>query len=90
MRYIQYFTKSAMDDTKLVETCGNRGVIIIDGRWRISRAIEEAIECNGKRRPFYEGFQIFEGESLLRSKPVTDILKIENLKNLFGPGANEA
>lgn len=79
MRYIQYFEPSAMDNTKLIEACGDRAVLIIDGRYRISRCIEEAIINNGHRRPKYDAFQIFEGASILRSKPVTDIIKFSSL-----------
>lgn len=74
MRYIQYFQHSVVDNTKLVETCGDRGVVILDGRYRISRAIEEGFECNGVRRPIYPAFQIFEGDSFTRSKAVTPII----------------
>ena len=73
MRYIQYFETH---NNKLVEACGDRAIVIIDGRYRISRCHEEAIEMNGFRRPKYDAYQIWEGESLLRSKPVTDIFKL--------------
>ena len=73
MRFIQYFE---LFNNKLVEACGDRSVVIIDGRYRISRCHEDAIELNGKRRPNYDAYQIWEGESLLRSKPISDIFKL--------------
>ena len=79
MRYIQYFEPSARDNTKLIEACSDRAIIIIDGRYRISRCIEEAIINNGHRRPKYDAFQIFEGASILRAKPVTDIIKFKEV-----------
>jgi len=73
MRFVQYFQ---FHKNKLIEACGDRAIVILDGRFRISRCHEEARELNGFRRPHYDAYQIWEGESLLRSKPVTDIFKL--------------
>ena len=74
MKYVQYFE---MFNNKLVEACGDRAVVIIDGRYRVSRCHEEARELNGFRRPHYDAYQIWEGESLLRSKPISDIFNLK-------------
>ena len=74
MRFIQYFE---LFNNKLVEACGDRSVVIIDGRYRVSRCHEEAIELNGHRRPNYDAYQIWEGESLRKSKPISDIFKLK-------------
>ena len=79
MRYVQYFTESTINKNKLIQACGDRSVVILDGRYRVSRCIENAIQFNGVRRPLYPAFQIWEGESLIRSKPITDIIKMNEI-----------
>jgi hypothetical protein len=71
MTYIQYFERSACDPTKFIETCGDRGVIITDGRYNLETLERVGRDNNGIHRPFYHAFQIFKGESLLRSKAVS-------------------
>ena len=72
MRYVKYFEA---DNGKLVEACDGKGIVRLSGRWRVSRAIEEGFACNGKRRPWYPAFQIFEGESLSRARPITPMIE---------------
>lgn len=73
MRYVQYMEQSA-DGLKLIETCGDRGVVILDQRNTLEHSIQDAACFNGHRRPLYPAFRIFEGESLMRAKPVTGII----------------
>ena len=73
MRFVQYFE---FNNGKLTEACRDSAVLILDGRYRISRCHEEAREMNGHRIPHYDAYQIFEGASLAQSKPVTDIFKL--------------
>ena len=73
MRFVQYFE---LNNGKLVEACGDRAIVIIDGRYRISRCHEEAREMNGFRRPHYDAYQILEGKALNQAKPVTSIFKL--------------
>lgn len=58
------------EDKKPVEACGDRGVVILDGRSSITtlKAIARAV---AKQRG-YTGFRLERGPSLLRAKPVTD------------------
>lgn len=59
--YIQYFDVSPITG-KLYEPCGDRAVVILDGRRTLSGWIEAARECNGVRRPTYPHFQIMSGD----------------------------
>jgi hypothetical protein len=79
MRYIQYFERGIVTG-KLIESCGSDGVSKLDGRYRISRCIEEAVSRNFKKRP---AFKIMEGETFSRSSPVTDIITVKDAMNLI-------
>jgi hypothetical protein len=57
------------DSGLLVEACGDRSVIRLDGRMRQLR-MEEAAEEECKKRG-YAAWQLIRGESLLRAKPLT-------------------
>jgi len=74
MRYVQYYHKQG---DKLVEACGDRAVVILDGRNTIETSKQDAVKFNGYRRPRYDGFQIWEGDTFTRSKPITNIIKGE-------------
>ena len=79
MKYIQYFEKGEVTG-KFIEALGTDGVAKLDGRYRVSRCIEEAVYRNSKRRP---AFQIKEGSSFSDSKPVTDIITIKEAMNFI-------
>jgi len=81
--YAQFFTYSTgyiagtippkFDDAhkRLIEACGDRGVIQIDSRlknWHIGLIARETCEARG-----YEGYQILRGDSLLSAKPISGI-----------------
>jgi hypothetical protein len=57
--------------------CGDRATVILDARNSIETSIQDAREFNGYRRPVYEACQISQGESLLRSNPITDVIKLQ-------------
>ena len=59
--YIQYYQKSAMSNS-LVEVCGDRGVVILDGRNSIETWINDGYTFNGNRRPLYDGFKVMRGD----------------------------
>jgi hypothetical protein len=59
--YVQYFDYSPVTG-KLYEPCGDRAVVILDGRRALSGWIDDARECNGVRRPNYPHFQIMRGD----------------------------
>jgi hypothetical protein len=73
MRYVQYFEDR---DGKLVEPCGDRCVIILDGRNSITTSMQDAIHFNGFRRPNYDAFQIRQGEVFSRSSAMTEIITL--------------
>lgn len=73
MRYVQFYQKSAISD-ELIEACGDRSVIILDGREKESTHKEIGFS-EGKRRG-YEAFRLFSGESFSRSSPTTGMIEI--------------
>ncbi len=75
MYYIQYYHKAVNSD-KLIEACGDRSVVILDGRCNIETMNYDAIHFNGLRRPHYDGYAILKGETFTRSTQLTDIMKL--------------
>lgn len=74
MTYIQFHQPSALDKSKLIECCGDRGVIIYDGRMCIASILADAaIECSKRG---YSGYQLFRGETFCRSHSVTSIFRL--------------
>lgn len=47
---------------KLCEPCGDRAIVILDGRNKISTWIGDARSFNGYRRPKYPAFRIMRGD----------------------------
>jgi hypothetical protein len=75
MRYVQYYWKH---ENKMMEEIGDRGVVILDARNSVETSINDAKEFNGKHRPLYAGFKIFQGESFLNAKPITELKEIHH------------
>jgi hypothetical protein len=74
MIYGQFYQKSASDPTKLVEACGDRAVIILDGRGSLElniAFIRQECEARG-----YAGFSLYRGDTFTRSFPITSIQRI--------------
>lgn len=71
MVYVQFYQKSAINEDKIIEACGDRSVIILDGRNTsfTHHSIGEA-EC---RKRGFVAWQVFKGDSLLHSNPVGSI-----------------
>jgi hypothetical protein len=64
MIYVQFFNRRGLD---YAEACGDRSVIILDGRSRHATHLQVgAAEC---RKRGYDAFQVYRGASLLRSSP---------------------
>jgi hypothetical protein len=59
--YVQYVDYSPVTGS-LYEPCGDRSVVILDGRRNLSGWIEDAHAMNGYRRPQYAGFKIMRGD----------------------------
>jgi hypothetical protein len=73
MRYVQYYWKH---EGKIMEECGDRGVVILDGRNSLQTSIDDAIGFNGRHRPYYAAYRIFQGESLSNARPITKLIEI--------------
>jgi hypothetical protein len=72
--YVQYYETNRITK-KLYEPCGDRSVVILDGRNNLATMHSDAIKFNGYRRPVYEAYQIFKGD-FRESKAVTGIIKL--------------
>lgn len=59
--YVQYLDYSPVTG-ELYEPCGDRAVVILDGRRNPSAWIQDAKDCNGVRRPLYPHFRIMLGD----------------------------
>jgi hypothetical protein len=72
MHYVQFFQRSATSDA-LIEACGDRGVIILDGRcsrdWMNSTASDECV------RRGYLAWQLYKGETFTRSAPIGPVVE---------------
>jgi len=56
--YVQYYHKGVLTD-ELIPACGDRAVLILDGRHNLQTLKAEAATMT---RPEYAGFQIIKGE----------------------------
>lgn len=72
MTYVQYFHLGTTG--KLIPVCGDRGTVILDGRDNLKKLHDDARRFNGFRRPIYPAYQIFKGNTLDGTFPVTDIV----------------
>ena len=82
MYYAQFYQRSAISD-EIIEACGDRSVVILDGRFSkewMSKTAE--VEC--KRRG-YLAWRIFMGESFTRSAPVSPIWYVRNTEPVRNP-----
>lgn len=76
MKYwVQYYQKGLFSD-KLIEVCGDRGIIQLDGRNSLKNVKKDAVKFNGFRRPTFDAYQILQGERLLDVKPVTEVIEL--------------
>jgi len=73
MRYVQYYQKQ---DGELVEACGDRSVVILDGRNSIETSKQDAVNFNSYHRPKYGAFQIRQGNGFTRSRAITNIISL--------------
>lgn len=73
MRYVQYYIKN---NGQFFQGLGDRSVVILDGRNTLKNSVKDAIKFNGHYRPTYDGFKLYQGESIMRSKPITDLITL--------------
>ena len=74
MYYSDFYTTSALDDKKLISACGDRSVLILDGRETLTSQIKHSIEWAKKHN--YVAFTINKGASFTRSNQITDLIKL--------------
>jgi hypothetical protein len=75
MYYVQYYQRNSSGE--LQEAIGDRGVVILDGRNSLETMKADAIANNGIRRPIFDGYRIFKGDSFTRSAPITKIIELD-------------
>jgi hypothetical protein len=73
MRYVQYYWRHG---DKMIEECGDRGVVVLDARNSIETSMDDAVNFNGKHRPFYAGCRIFQGGSFSNARPITELINL--------------
>ena len=71
MHYIQFYQPSAINPADLIEACGDRSVVILDGR--LSRFHMGQIAQTECERRKYAAWRIFRGESFTRSLPISQL-----------------
>lgn len=76
MYYAQFYQRSATNPEEIIEACGDRSVVILDGRcskqWMGETAAQEC-----KRRG-YVAWRVFKGESFTRSAAVSQLWYVNN------------
>lgn len=68
MYFAQFYQKSAISDA-VVETCGDRGVIILDGRQCMG--VMHDLSAHACKQRGYIGYTIHKGENFSRSQAIT-------------------
>ena len=74
MIYAQFYQRSALDYDKclpLIEACGDRSVVIIDGR--TTESTINAIAENECKKRGYIAWRIFKGETFTRSAAISQL-----------------
>ena len=66
MIYAQFYTKSAIDPDRIIEACGDRAVIILDGR--NSRSTHNAVARDECKKRGYIGYTIHKGDGFGESR----------------------
>jgi len=80
--YAQFFIRSAIDNSRIVEACGDRAVIILDGR--ITKKLMGEIAAAECEKRGYVAWQIHQG-TFINSKPVSQIWYVNQDKPVLNP-----
>jgi hypothetical protein len=80
--YAQFFIRSAIDNNKIVEGCGDRSVIILDGR--ITKKLMGEISAQECQKRGFVAWQIHQGD-FRESKPVSGIWYVPDSKPVNNP-----
>lgn len=83
MKYFaQFFIRSAIDHNKIVEGCGDRSVIILDGR--ITKKLMGEISAQECLKRGFVAWQIHHGD-FRESKPISQIWYVSESKPIVNP-----
>jgi hypothetical protein len=74
MVFVQYFCRGLVSG-ELTPVCGDRAVVVLDGRQSLETWKNDATVFNGYRRPTYDAYQIFKGRNFSDCKPITSIIQ---------------
>lgn len=80
--YAQFFIRSAIDQNKIVEGCGDRSVIILDGR--ITKKLMGEISAQECLKRGFVAWQIHQGD-FRESKPISQIWYVSESKPFVNP-----
>lgn len=67
VKYVQYYEKR---DGEFIAPCGDRCVLILDGRNSLITMHQDAVKNNGVRRPLYNAYRLYKG-SFRESVPIS-------------------
>ena len=79
MRYAQYYQESVTEPEKLIPACACDAIRPINGRYRVSRCLEDAATADIVKVKGYKAVQIFEGTKYTDSKALTGIVRFEDI-----------
>jgi hypothetical protein len=71
MYFATFYQRSAIDPATLIEACGDRAVIILDGRE--SAASHRAIAAAECAKRGYLAWQLHKGDAFTRSAPTSPV-----------------
>jgi hypothetical protein len=74
MKYVRFFQKSATTPYRLIEACGDRAVVILDGR-EADRSHHSIAREECEKRG-YLAYQLHRGDNFLRSTAYTPIVSV--------------
>jgi hypothetical protein len=80
--YAQFFIRSAIDKNRIVEGCGDRAVIILDGR--ITKKLMGEISATECQKRGFVAWQIHQGD-FRQSKPVSGVWYVSELNPAVNP-----
>jgi hypothetical protein len=75
MVYVQYFHKGVVSGEN-IPACGDRAVLVLDGRQTMQTWHRDAVAANGNRRPAYTAYQLMSGETFTRSELISNIIPL--------------
>jgi len=76
MYFVEYYYKSKLKKNSFFKECGDRSVVILDGRNKLSTMKNDAERFNGHKRPKYDGYIIYKGDRFSDAKPITGLIEL--------------